>query len=61
MTRQQRNERINIRNFLIVATREELEKELSLCQGNPVWDFKAECIKELIREWDAEQFPKGRE
>jgi hypothetical protein len=41
--------RFNVRNFLCFATREELEKELSISEemGD---HFRAACIRELISE-----------
>jgi hypothetical protein len=49
LTTQQRNIRMNVRNFLLIATKEELELELKLSlQRND--QFRAECVQELIDE-----------
>lgn len=49
MTQQQRQMRMNIRNFLLVATPEELQGELQLSiERND--SFRADCIRELIEE-----------
>ncbi len=49
LTLAQRQVRMNIRNFLLIATLDELkrEKELSLERNDP---FHAECVQELIDE-----------
>lgn len=49
MTTEQKQLRLNIRNFLIVATPEELAKELVLSQARGD-AFRAQCVQELIDE-----------
>lgn len=51
LTESQRVFRTNVRNFLMVATREELERELtlSLDRGD---DLRASFVRELIAELD---------
>jgi len=53
LTQQQKQLRANIRNFLLLASLEELKKELtiSLERGD---GFRAEVIKELICEEELE-------
>ncbi len=53
LTDAQRNLRINVRNFLMVATPEELQKELQLSL-DAKQPFRAECVRELIAEAEAE-------
>lgn len=45
----QRNLRMNIRNFLLVATPEQLKRELEISRESGD-TFRAECIQELIDE-----------
>jgi hypothetical protein len=49
MTPGQRQTRMNIRNFLLIATPAQLAQELEIAinQGDT---FRANCIKELISE-----------
>ncbi len=49
MTNQEHNLRMNIRNFLLVATTEELQKELQISLDRKD-AFRAKCIQELIDE-----------
>lgn len=48
----QRAFRMNVRNFLLAATMQELEREvkLSLDRGD---EFRAECVRDLIGTYDA--------
>lgn len=49
MTPAQRQQRQNIRNFLLVATEQELQKELEISlERNDA--FRAECIREMQKE-----------
>lgn len=53
MTESQRRIRQHIRNFLLTATLDELDEELQLSlRMND--HFRAECIRELIREYQQE-------
>ncbi len=49
LTPQQRQVRAMIRNFLLVATVPELERELAISRHRGD-TFRAECVLELIRE-----------
>lgn len=49
LTPQQRQIRMNVRNFLMVATYEELAKEFALSVVRNDM-FRAACISELIKE-----------
>lgn len=53
MTEQQRLLRSAIRNFLLIATPDELQKELEISlEIND--SFRADCIRELISEKEKE-------
>lgn len=52
LTADQRRERMNVRNFLLIANREQLLAELKMAREKPCFAFKAECIVELIEEFD---------
>jgi hypothetical protein len=54
LTPAQRQERMNVRNFLLTASREQLLAELMMAREKPVYAFKAACIVELIHEFDRE-------
>lgn len=49
LPRHQRQQRMNIRNFLLVATIPELQRELEISQkvGD---EFRAICVQELLDE-----------
>lgn len=53
LTPQEKQIRQNIRNFLLIATKKELETEYanSIARND---SFRAECIQELIDEYHAE-------
>ena len=54
MTPSMRQIRLNIRNFLLVATEEELQTELRISKDhNDVW--RAECVQELIDQLKTEE------
>lgn len=50
LTREQRQLRQNIRNCYMIATLEQLRKELSYRTGKGANSFELECFKQLIRE-----------
>lgn len=45
LTPAQRQQRMNVRNFLLVARLDQLEKELTISEG-----FRRECVLELLQE-----------
>lgn len=49
VTPAQRQHRMNVRNFLMVATPEELRKELDISEERGE-SFRAACIRELMEE-----------
>jgi hypothetical protein len=49
LTPAQRQIRMNVRNFLLVATIEELEVELKISKDTGD-TFRAECVQELLDE-----------
>lgn len=49
MSPSQRQLRMNIRNFLLVATADELQRELQISKDRND-TFRAQCIQELIEE-----------
>jgi len=49
LTKAQRQIRMNVRNFLLVATMAELQKELTISL-NSKDTFRAACVRELIEE-----------
>lgn len=49
LTTAQRQIRMNIRNFLLIATPAELQKELEI-SNNSGDTFRAQCVQELIDE-----------
>lgn len=62
LTAAQRQIRMAVRNFLLMATKKELEqeKQISLDTGD---QFRADCIQELLDEHEAEpsEFKAWRE
>ncbi len=54
LTADQRRTRMNVRNFLLIASREQLLAELKMAREKPCDAFKATCIVELIHEFDRE-------
>jgi len=49
LSSQQRQIRMHIRNFLMLATPDQLKKELEISQQRPD-PFRAACVQELIDE-----------
>ena len=49
LTSAQRQLRMNIRNFLLTASRDDLKKELEISLERKD-EFRAECIRELMDE-----------